>query len=212
MQGHSKQGKRYRLVLPDASLVDPLKMLPDAIGNGDSLADLNLRRGNIFRLVSGQTVAGRLGQAPLADKYLVVRDTSGTPYGYTPIPEALRSETPLWYYVLAEAQRELVDLWRAKNEGGQGDQKLEDDDLLLGLADASGDRSHSRAPIAQLGPVGGMILMETFFGLLLADGESCLNIGAADDRQLHDDWFAFFTQGGQVEASMWRLLEVAGLT
>jgi len=198
----------YRI---DASLVDPLKALPDAIGNGNSLADLNLRRGNIFRLVSGQTVAERLGQGPLADKYLVVRDTNATPYGYTPIPAALRAQTPLWYYVLAEAQRDLVDLWLAKNKGRPGDQKLGDDDLLLGLPDAGGDRGSSRAPIAQLGPVGGMILMETFFGLLLSDGESFMTIGAAADRQLHDDWFAYFTQGGQIETSMWRLLDVAGL-
>ena len=38
----------YRI---DTSLVDPLKLLPDAISKGDSLADLNLRRGNIFRLL-----------------------------------------------------------------------------------------------------------------------------------------------------------------
>lgn len=199
----------YRI---DTCLVDPLKLLPDAISKGDSLADLNLRRGNIFRLVSGQTVAQRLGQAPLADKYLVVRDSAAGPYGYMPIPEALRAETPLWHYVLAEAQRELVDLWLAKNGGQPGAAKLEDDDLLLGLPDQQGDRSHSRAPVGQLGPVGGMILLETFFGLLLADGESFMTIGAAADQQLHDDWFAFFTEGGQVEVSMWRLLEVAGLT
>ncbi|OYU43110.1 MAG: hypothetical protein CFE44_20200, partial [Burkholderiales bacterium PBB4] len=176
------------------------------------LADLNLRRGNIFRLVSGQTVAQRLGQAPLADKYLVVRDSAAGPYGYMPIPEALRAETPLWYYVLAEAQRELVDLWLAKNGGQPGPAKVEDDDLLLGLPDQHGDRSLSRAPVGQLGPVGGMILLETFFGLLLADGESFMTIGAVADRKLHDDWFASFTDGGQVEVSMWRLLEVAGLT
>ena len=199
----------YRI---DASLVDPLKTLPDAIGNGDSLAYLNLSRGNIFRLVSGQTIAQRLGQSLLADKYLVVRDTDATPYGYVPIPQALRSETPLWYYVLAEAQRELVDLWLAKNGGEPGALKLEDKDLLLGLPNQQGDSSHSRAPVGQLGPVGGMILMETFFGLLLADGESFMTIGATSDHQLHDDWFDFLTNSGQVEVSMWRLLEVAGLT
>ena len=163
-------------------------------------------------MVSGQSVASRLGQAPLEDKYLVVRDVTSGPYGYVPIPSALRTETPLWYYVLAEAQRELMDLWLAKNGGEPGPNKLEDDDLLLGPADTHGDRSHSRAPVGQLGPVGGMILLETFFGLLLADGESYMTIGALEDHKLHDDWFAFFTQGGAIEVSMWRLLEVAGLT
>jgi hypothetical protein len=199
----------YRI---DASLVDPLKLLPDAISKGDSLADLNLRRGNIFRLVSGQTVAHRLGQAPLADKYLVVRDSAAGPYGYMAIPEALRAETPLWYYVLAEAQRELVDMWLAKNDGQPGPKKLDDDDLLLGLPDGQGNRTSSRAPIGQLGPVGGMILLETFFGLLLADGESFMTIDAESDKQLHDLWFTFFTDNGNVDVSMWRLLEVAGLT
>ena len=199
----------YRI---DASLVDPLKALPDAIGNGASLADLNLRRGDVFRLASGQTVAQRLGQAPLDDKYLVVRDTAATPYGYTPIPQKLRAETPLWYYVLAEAQRDLVDVWLAKNGGKPGQLKLDDKDLLEGLPNAQGDLTGSRAPIAQLGPVGGMLLMETLFGLLLADGESFMTIGADADKQLDKDYFKFFTKDGTVETSMWRLLEVAGLT
>ena len=160
----------YRI---DTAIVDPLKMLPIAIGNGDSLADLNLRRGDIFGLASGQTVANRLGQAPLEDKYLVVRDADSGPYGYTPIAAALSTATPLWYYVLAEAQRGLVDLWLEKNGGEPGSRKLDDGDLLFGLPDdlslpdppedAEDTRKRSgHAPIAQLGPVGGMILMKTF--------------------------------------------------
>ena len=202
----------YRI---DTSLVNPLANLPDAISKGDSLADLNLRRGNVFRLVSGQTVAERLGQAPLDQKYLVVRDSDSAPFGYIGIDEDLHTETPLWYYVLAEAQRELVDLWLAKNDGATEPKKLEDADLLFGLPDADGKRTNSRAPISQLGPVGGMILLETFFGLLLADDESFMAItrDAADaDKQMYDQWFEFFTDGGKLDVSMWRLLEVAGLT
>jgi hypothetical protein len=198
----------YRI---DASLVDPLKTLPIAIGDGASLADLNLRRGNIFGLPSGQMVAGRLGQAPLDDKYLVVRDSAASPYGYMSIPASLKKATPLWYYVLAEAQRELVDLWLAKNGGKPGKEVLDDDDLLKGLPDAKGQRN-GRAPVGQLGPVGGMLLMETFFGLLLADGESYMNIGADADKTLRDEWLKFFTNDGHTAISMWRLLEVAGLT
>jgi hypothetical protein len=196
----------YRI---DTSLVDPLKVLPAAIGKGQSLADLNLRRGDLFRLASGQTFAEALGVAALDEKYLVVRDNPAGPYGYEPIPQALRNDTPLWYYVLAEAQRELVDAWLAKNGGAPGNQPLDDDDLLLGIKDAAGTRT--RAPIAQLGPVGGMILMETFYGLLLADRESFLNIGNATDQALYNDWFKHFTEGGTREVSMWRLIEVAGL-
>ena len=210
----------YRI---DASIVDPLKMLPIAIGDGASLADLNLRRGNIFGLPSGQMVAERLGQAPLADKHLVGRDNSASPYGYTPIPASLKKATPLWYYVLAEAQRELVDLWLKKNGGKPGAKRLDDGDLLFGLADdlslpdppkgVKDPRKRSgRAPVGQLGPVGGMLLMETFFGLLLADGESYINVGADADKAMRDEWFKFFTNDGGTAISMWRLLEVAGLT
>ena len=212
----------YRI---DASLVDPLKMLPIAIGNGtrDSLADLNLQRGNIFSLACGQTVADRLGQSPLDDKYLVVRSADSGPYGYKPIPASLKAATPLWYYVLAEAQRGLVDLWLKKNGGRPGNKGLNDGDLLFGLPDdltlsdppegQEDTRKRSdRAPIGQLGPVGGMLLMETFFGLLLADGESFMNVAAAADKTLSDEWFEFFTVNGNTAISMWRLLEVAGLT
>jgi len=154
-----------------------------------------------------------------------VRNANAGPYGYTPIPASLKAATPLWYYVLAEAQRGLVDLWLKKNGGQPGPRGLDDGDLLFGLPDdltlpdlpedseEEDTRKRSgRAPVAQLGPVGGMILMETFFGLLLADGESVMNVGAAADKTLRDDWFKFFTNNGQTAISMWRLLEVAGLT
>ncbi|MES2257638.1 MAG: peroxidase family protein [Pseudomonadota bacterium] len=197
----------YRI---DTALVDPLSVLPDAVANGASLADLNLRRGNLFGLVGGQTVAEALGVAPLDPRYLVMRDARGGAFGYTDIPAPLRSDTPLWFYVLAEAQRDLVDLWRAKNAGAGSAQPLDDDDLRLGLADATGTRT--RAPIAQLGPVGGMILLETFFGLLLADSDAFLAIASAEDRAHAEVWFRHFTQEGTLDISMWRLLDYAGLT
>jgi hypothetical protein len=197
----------YRI---DTSLVDPLSVLPEAIGNGASLADLNLRRGNLLGLVSGQTVADQLGVPPLAAKYLVMRDSAGGDFGFAPIPEPLRAETPLWFYVLAEAQRELVDAWHAKNAHNATALALDEADLLEGIEDSKHVRT--RAPIAQLGPVGGMILLETFYGLLVADSESYLSIAASDDIALSDSWFAHFTASGSRDISMWRLLEFAGQT
>ncbi len=197
----------YRI---DTSLVDPLRVLPQVISEGNSLADLNLQRGDIFGLVSGQVVANALGVAPLDKKYLVVRDKTDGDYGYTSIPASLVGDTPLWYYVLAEAQRELVDSWYAKNGGKAGPLPLDEEDLLSGVQDAEGTRK--RAPAAQLGPVGGMILLETFFGLLLADRDSYLSISSDADRDDYNKWFSSFTSNGAVDVSMWQLLAFAKLT
>ena len=200
----------YRI---DTALVDPLRILPDAISKGDSLADLNLRRSDLFRLVGGQTVADALGVARLDPKYLVLRSTPAGPYGYTSLADispALMTDTPLWTYILCEAQTGLVDAWLQKNGGATGNKPLDDDDLLLGVEGVNKQRH--RAPIAQLGPVGGMILLETFYGLLLADPDSFLSITSAEDQALSDAWFAFVTKNGTADVSMWRLLEVAGVT
>lgn len=198
----------YRI---DTSLGDPLKELPMAVGKGSSLADLNLRRGDLFRLVSGQTIADALGVNSLEEKYLVMRNTPNGEFGFTGIPERLRSDTPLWFYVLAEAQRPLVDMWLKKtHDAGNGDIILEDLDLLEGLEDK--DKVRHGAPVAQLGPVGGMILMETFFGLLLADVDSYLSIVSTADSELLSNWTAEFCAKPGSKPNMWRLVEYAGLT
>lgn len=199
----------YRI---DTALVDPLKALPDVVGAGRSLAELNLLRGNLFGLVSGQTVAQKLGVTELAPKYLVMRDSTEGEFGFTPIPERLQSDTPLWFYILAEAQRPLVDMWLKKIElaGGQDRVILKDPDLLAGLEDINQVRQGP--PIAQLGPVGGMILMETFVGLLLADIDSYLSIVPDADNLLLSEWLAEFCPKPNSVPNMWRLVEYAGLT
>lgn len=198
----------YRI---DTSLVDPLASLPTSVGGGRSLADLNLRRGNLFRLVSGQTVANALGVASLEEKYLVMRNAPGGKFGFTSIPERMLADTPLWFYVLAEAQRPLVDMWQKKcqDAGQQDGVVLEDDDLLEGLIESGGERH--KAPVSQLGPVGGMILMETFFGLLLADIDSYLSIESTFDQTLLSDWLAEFGTTPDSKPNMWRIVEYAGL-
>lgn len=191
----------YRM---DTSLVDPLRVLPDVVSAGDSLAVLNLRRGNLFRLANGQTFAAALGLPALEEKYLVVRDTNTGDYGYEAIDDHFQRDTPLWFYVLAEAQKPLVDAWLAKNGGVPGPEKLNNQDLL-GL-------STGQSPTSQLGPVGGRIVLETFYGLLFSDPESYGSIRDQADRELWQEWQQHVLDHGRRTMSMWTLLEVAGLT
>ena len=82
----------------DARLVHPLIDLPDAIvGRTDmteyhSLAVRDLLRGSALDLPSGETVARFMGLEPLDDDELELRQLGW------------RGETPLWYYVLKEAE------------------------------------------------------------------------------------------------------------
>jgi len=97
--------------------------------------------------------------------------------------------TPLWFYVLAEAQQNIVNWWLAR-----GDQGVEftEDELL-----------HSRdVTVTQLGDVGGRIVAEVFHGLLDADPDSYRN---AEGGQA---WL----QGGHLiqDFTMWHLV-TAGL-
>jgi len=194
----------YRI---DTSLVDPLAALPRRVDEeGRSLAKLNLLRGNLFRLVSGQTVAEKLGISPLAADYLCVRAKHEDGFGFKPINSGLQLDTPLWFYVLAEAQAALVDTWNAKRRLQGDDAVLTDEDLRLGI-----DNGNTvRAPIAQLGPVGGTILAETFYGILLSDSDSYLSITTAEDANLANAWFSALLPAGE-PITMWKLLDFANL-
>jgi len=149
----------YRI---DPSLVGPLASLPAGVATG-SLPALNLLRGNLpaFALASGQAFADALQEPSLPPQYLVVRRPTAaggfTYQGIAAADPAFLTETPLWFYLLAEAQRGAVDFWA----GPKGKADLVDADF------ASGPASH-----AQLGPVGGRILIEVFSGLLDADSRS----------------------------------------
>ena len=88
----------------DTQLVDPLKSLPLGSFGGPSstppeelnLAFRNLTRANMVELASGQQMAAMMGVAPLTAAKL----TQG-------LPAALKSvgtQTPLWYYILREAE------------------------------------------------------------------------------------------------------------
>ncbi len=148
--------------------------LPDASGR-PSLALLNLLRGNAYGLPSGQSVAHLLKDAGKPVKHLdasqvatrVATDAvpaGGNPDGaqafvWTQLPSAFHGNTPLWLYVLLEAQRPIV-----KAIPGDSSRVFLETELL------SGAGAHT-----QLGWVGGRIVAEVFYGILDEDHGSIFN-------------------------------------
>ncbi len=136
----------------DTMLVAPIGTLPHAVAfNPSSLALRNLMRGRDFGLPSGQAAAGKIGAPVLGEDKLSVR-TDNDFKKRRPIKDIsphFAGNAPLWFYILAEAEQEVVK--------GVGDGK---DAITLG---------------ARLGPLGAAIVLETVVGLMLADPESVLN-------------------------------------
>jgi Animal haem peroxidase len=134
--------------------------------NRPSLALLNLLRGNSYRLQSGQAIAEVLQEqgfpaALLAPKDLVTRqagETAGT-FKYVPIAPELQHNTPLWFYILAEAQQSVLD--ELKSLGVDVTQDFNENNLL-----------EPAVAQTQLGWVGGRIVAEVFYGLMDSDTES----------------------------------------
>jgi hypothetical protein len=120
-----------------------------------SLAARNLMRGWRMRLPSGQAVARAMGITPLKDDKIIIGKFTGDPSDIVgPITEvsgAFEDNCPLWTYVLAETQEELLSV-----QTNQGEKKI---------------------TTRKLGPVGGRIVAETFIGLMMADSTSyfCMN-------------------------------------
>ena len=173
----SKGGKEraqpaYKL---DTSLVNPLGFLPefshvvplvppltipqlqatpkDPVNDPANLAARNLLRGLSLQLPSGQTVARAMGETVIADKDLKVGkaivDEHKTAPTIVSIDPSFKGNSPLWYYILAEAQHHWFK--RASKPLGKGDEE----------------------PVT-LGPVGGRIVAETLIGLVWGDGHSYL--------------------------------------
>jgi heme peroxidase len=85
----------------DTRLSEPLFKLPSGLDSGrHALAQLNLRRGRALGLPSGQDVAGAMGVAALAGADLGLDGIDLPAAGKT----RLKAATPLWYYVLREAE------------------------------------------------------------------------------------------------------------
>ena len=163
---------------------------PDPVVPGPSLALLNLLRGNRYGLHGGQAYADKIGCPRLEEKYLCIRSSVNTPTGknfnFTPISEltdikgnkvgnSFKDDTPLWFYILAEAQKPIVDFWI---DNGRVDLT---EDQMKGLVDAASSeekkKKDSRCAGTQLCGVGGRIVTEVFYGLLESDDQSVLNSG-----------------------------------
>ena len=136
----------------DTMLVAPVGTLPHAVAfNPSSLALRNLMRGRDFGLPSGQDAAARIGAPVLPDDKVSVRVDNDFA-NRKPIKDFsphFKSNAPLWFYILAEAEQEIITGVAAGK-----------DPLELG---------------ARLGPLGAAIVLETVVGLMLADPESVLN-------------------------------------
>lgn len=171
LDGMANPAGRFRTPQPsyriDALLVDPLSRLPEfsagASANEANLAFRNLARGSSLRLPTGEQAARFLGVAPLpADVLWSVGSRIATL-----VPEAwaetardrgevfrkhraeLEGRTPLWYYVLREAEYYGIERRPRDPERRLGGQHL--------------------------GPVGSRTLAETFLGLLWFDPTSFLH-------------------------------------
>lgn len=97
----------------DTLLVDPLKDLPPGSFGGDAntppiqknLAFRNLVRAQMVDLASGQQMAALMGVPPLTADQIVNGSGGANLAGLTPAQKsALTADTPLWFYVLREAE------------------------------------------------------------------------------------------------------------
>jgi hypothetical protein len=83
-------------------LARPLMKLPASVNAGrNPLAVLNLRRGKALQLPSGQSVAQHMGETPLTAAELELARLRGLRAAHRAI---LEQDTPLWFYILKEAE------------------------------------------------------------------------------------------------------------
>jgi hypothetical protein len=131
----------------DSSVVGALGGLPASVAsNPSSLAERNLRRGSRLGLPSGQDVAKAIGVKPLDDDLLKVGKAN---------EDGAASNKPL--ASLIPAMKGKAPLW------------------FYVLAEAQQQYQNNDTPI-HLGPVGGRIVGEVFYGLMVADKQSYLNL------------------------------------
>lgn len=112
------------------------------VGDFRSLASRNLLRGQVFLLPSGENVAGEMGRDPAE-----IQNVSDAAQALAGAAIDLTNGTPLWFYILMEAE----EIGRETNNGffdpGEG-----------------------------LGPVGARIVAETILGLIELDDRSFLAV------------------------------------
>jgi hypothetical protein len=141
---------------------DPVPNPAPRIPGRPSLALLNLLRGSSYKIQGGQEIAKVLREhghpvEPLDPKYLVTRRPGGKDksFKFEAINSELQTDTPLWFYILAEAQKSVVDAVTLDMDGEFNEKQL------LEVANKT-----------QLGWVGGRIVAEVFYGLMDSDKES----------------------------------------
>jgi hypothetical protein len=83
--------RSYRI---DTKISHPLGDLPGQPGGISSLAERNLKRGHSMSFPSGQTIAKAMGLVPLSEESI----------GLSEIAAEYAADTPLWYYILKEAE------------------------------------------------------------------------------------------------------------
>jgi Animal haem peroxidase len=182
-QGSGTLQPAYRI---DTLLVDPLSHLvnPDLRQRAPierNLAFLNLLRGSRLRLPTAEQVgaAMRAGDFPAArfpmlspEQIWSAGSRNAAPFAdqtgdegldaardaRRPFVERFAGNTPLWYYILREAE-----WYGVRNSGDAPDAP----DSARGHNDAQGGH--------YLGPIGSTIVLETFLGLLLADQGSYIH-------------------------------------
>jgi hypothetical protein len=155
------QSKRTQLAYKiDPSIVDPLGNLPESVtgpnpGVFKSLAARNLVRGWRMRLPAGQSIARAIGVEPLRDEDILIGsaadDAKDLPSIAKDFPK-FSNNCPLWTYVLAEAAH-----------GFRTHPEVE-------TVHTSGGGRKVGTP--KLGDVGGLIVAETFAGMMLDDRNS----------------------------------------
>jgi Animal haem peroxidase len=96
--------------LINTTIVRPLWSLPET---GEALARLTLRRGRKIGLPSGQEVAAAMEVQPLTAADLPFAKLAGK------AGNALGEQTPLWFYILSEAERDGSDGERLGPVGGR---------------------------------------------------------------------------------------------
>ncbi len=116
---------------------DLLKLSARVDSNRQSLATRNMIRGQSFLLPSGESVARELGRDAAEIGQISAAARNDEP--------GLTAGTPLWYYILKEAE-------------------------IIGREEPDG----SRSPGEGLGPVGATIVAETIIGLIELDSRSWL--------------------------------------
>ena len=165
----------YRL---DGSLVNPLGFLPKPVTDDkpplNSLAARNLIRSWRMRLPSGQAIARAIGVDPIAEDQLLLgkeQDEASSDNPRTPVVSVhsvFTDNCPLWVYILLEAAHEY---------------RTHPTMLTVNLE--KGKTRKVGTP--QLGDVGGLIVGETFAGILLEDNNSYWNLHPKFKPFLHGD-------------------------